>query len=499
MRLLSLIFIVFLYSACNSGSTAKVETNNNTATSIQTTNLGPVKTIVSADPIGSADIEVEVLGIPDGPVSLIGHLEDRQFRVDSSYLQNGKTRFVKKEGYQQGFYFIYLPNRMGIQVLLGEDQKFSISTDADDFMMATEVKGSEDNIIFYQNLKFQEEQIPLFQTIAQNKQGKDPVSLEFQKLDDQQNALLEERKKHLNEIFTKYPNSLFTVFKKAGQNPDLQDIRNPDGTVDQATQIKLYLKDFWKDVDFSDERLLRTPVISNKLKRYFKELTPQHQDSIIKSADALVQQVEGRYPAYFKFFVNWVPLQYQPTQVPLMDAEAVMVHMVQNYFTTEKATWTSAAEIQGLQQRAMEMEASLVGRKGPDVISTDPSGKQRSIYDMKQDYITVLLFNPECEHCIEETPQLLALHRRLKKDMGIYAIAIDTDDTKWRNFIQQFGTQEWTNVYDPTNRSIYAKYFVDKTPEIYVLDPDRTIIAKNIKVFQLEEVIRRDKEKRGRK
>jgi thiol-disulfide isomerase/thioredoxin len=386
---------------------------------------------------------------------------------------------------------------MTMQILLGEDQKFTIKTDMSNLIMAAQVSGSEDNELFYRNLQFQEEQVPEFQRIAQEMAGLDANSPAYLQLQSEQEQLVADRKSHLDELFTSYPNSLFSKFKMAGQNPDLQDIRKPDGSLDEVAQLQAYRRDFWDGVDFSDERLLRTPVIANKLGRYMKELIPQHQDSIIKYADLLIDKVEGKYPGYFKFFTNWVPLQYQPTKSTLMDAEAVMVHMVQNYFTEEKAFWSNPAELQGLQQRAMEMQASLVGRKGPDVISTDPSGRSRSIYEMKQPYVIVLLYNPECEHCIEETPQMLSLYNRLKKDLGIYAIAIDTDDTKWRNFIQNFGTQEWVNVYDPTNRSIYAKYFVDKTPEIYVLNPDRTIIGKNLKVFQVEEIIRRDRERRG--
>ena len=49
--------------------------------------------------------------------------------------------------------------------------------------------------------------------------------------------------------------------------------------------------------------------------------------------------------------------------------------------------------------------------------------------------------------------------------------------------------QDFINVFDPTNRSIYARYFVDKTPEMYVLDRDRKIIGKNLKTFQVEELI----------
>lgn len=498
MRYISFLGILLLFFSCNGNSSQPESPATGQAKPVSTrTDSGPAKPIISVDADGPADIQVEVTGVPDGPTFLIGHVEDRQFRADSSYLQNGKVRFQKADGYDQGYYFVYLPNRMPLQILVPEDQKFQIKTNMNNLIMMAEVSGSTDNELLYRNLQFQERQTPLFQRVARDMQGLAPNSAAYQELKAEQDALVAERKAHLEELYAEQPNSLFTAFKRAGQNPDLRDIKNPDGTPDEAAQLMYYRLDFWDGVDFSDERLLRTPVIANKLKRYLQEITPQHQDSIIKYADILIDKVEGKYPAYFKFFANWVPLQYQPTKSTLMDAEAVMVHMVQNYFTEEKAFWSNPAELQGLQQRAMEMQASLVGKKGPNVTSTDPSGKSRSIYDMKQDYIIVLLFNPECEHCIEETPQLLSLYNRLKRDLGIYAIAIDTDDTKWRNFIQNFGIQEWTNVFDPTNRSIYAKYFVDKTPEIYVLNPERTIIGKNLKVFQIEEVIRRDRERRG--
>ena len=77
----------------------------------------------------------------------------------------------------------------------------------------------------------------------------------------------------------------------------------------------------------------------------------------------------------------------------------------------------------------------------------------------------------------------------------MYGIVLDTDDAAWKRAIQSYG-MAWTNVHDPTNRSIYAKYFVDNTPELYLLNPERTIIGKNLKVFQLEQVIEQDKANR---
>ena len=79
--------------------------------------------------------------------------------------------------------------------------------------------------------------------------------------------------------------------------------------------------------------------------------------------------------------------------------------------------------------------------------------------------------------------------------VDVYAIALDTEADIWKDYMRKTG-MEWTNVFDPSNRSIYKTYYVNVTPEIYVLGPERKIIAKNLNVDQIEEVIRRDQAKR---
>jgi len=118
------------------------------------------------------------------------------------------------------------------------------------------------------------------------------------------------------------------------------------------------------------------------------------------------------------------------------------------------------------------------------------------LYDIKSDYLIVYLYNPDCEHCAIQTPLLVEWHKKWKsKGAEVYAIVLDTDDKEWKDYVAAKGMEGFTNVFDPTNRSIYAKYYVDITPEIYVLNKDRTIIGKNLKVNQIEIVINKDKKR----
>jgi peroxiredoxin len=141
------------------------------------------------------------------------------------------------------------------------------------------------------------------------------------------------------------------------------------------------------------------------------------------------------------------------------------------------------------------MAHSLVGQPGPDITVPGIDGKPKRLYDLKKPYIAVFMYNPECDHCIEETPQLVRAYQSMKNELDVYAIALDTEDDKWKNFVRNNGMDVFTNVYDPTNRSIFKTYYVDNTPELYLLGPDRKIISKNIKVSQLAEALRLAKSK----
>lgn len=497
MRIYYFILLALFLYACSGEQTNSQ--GNHTATAVPVISASNPASTVSAgtDPVGPANIDITIKDMADGPALLIGYFETEQFRIDSAYIKNGKVRFKKNPGYDQGFYFAFFPDRSTLQLLLGEDQEFSITTTAGDLTYGTTVQGSIDNELLYESQRFQADLNNKVRAIDTEMQAMQAGTPTYEALVEERAALVASREIFLDELFAKAPTSFFTSFKSAGQNPDVEKIRAANPNLDEQGQVFVYRQQFWDNVNFNDKRLLRTPVIFNKLNRYITELTPQLPDSIAASTDRLIARVDdGAHPEYFKFFVNWVALQYQPTKTTLMDSEAVMVHMVQNYFTSEKAFWSQPAEIQGLQQRAAEMQASLVGKKGPDVVSTGPDGKSYSIYDMKEPYVVVYMYNPECDHCQEETPLLKAYHDKNKKKVGVFAIAIDTDDAKWKNYIQKVGMQDFVNVHDPTNRSIYAKYFVDKTPEMYILDRDRMIIGKNLKTFQVEQLINNEEAKR---
>ena len=448
---------------------------------------------VTGEPAEAPNIVITLKGINPTKVYLIAHQYDQTYAIDSTVMdQNGQAVFQRSTPYPSGFYYFLVPEQAYAQLMIDRDQTFSMATSSNNLVGGMKVNGSLDNELLYRSLQYDMNMQAEYQAITQELQN-GQSNLTFGEIKQKREKIDTDRKAFLQSIFDQYPNAFFTKFKQAGQNPDIHEFPLPDGSNNDALVAYLYRSQFWDNVDFNDDRLLRTPVVFNKLKRYMTELTVQQPDSIIEAASFLINRVMDK-PEYYKFISNWIALNYEPTKTQLMDSEAVYVHMVQNYFTYDRAFWSDSAQVYALQLRAREMAASLVGLKGPNVTSTDPNGNQQSIYDLKEPYVIVFLYNPDCDHCIEETPKLVNFYNQRKGRVGVYAIAIDTDDQKWKTFIRQ-NRMDWINVYDPTNQSIYAKYYVDNTPEIYVLNPDRIIIGKNLKVHQIDEVIQGDQNK----
>ncbi len=445
----------------------------------------------SAEPATKdARIDITVEGQNGGIAKLIGVFGDQNFIADSAVIKSdGSFVFDRDSTYLTGLYFVLLPENKSFQMIIDANQHFSMKTKASDFVLNMKVENSIDNTLLYESLYYQIDIDLKFGNIQKKLERAQKNSPEYLQIKAEQDKLVAERMAHIEGYRKSNPTAFFTKFKIAGQNPPIEEPKKKDGTLDTVMQTYLYRSKFWKDVDFSDERLLRTPVIHNKLKRYILEITPQIQDSIIRSA-TIVTDLSKANKQMFKFVANWIALQFQVGKTKMMGGEAVYAYMIDKYFTVDQAFWSDSTEIKGLRKQANELKASLLGQIGQDVKAKDPSGQYKSLYDLKSNYVLVYIYNPDCEHCQKETPVVKRAWEKWKtKGFDVFAIATETDDKKWRDYIAK-EKLAFTNVYDPTYESkYYLKYHIDITPELYLLDKDHKIIAKNISGEQLEELL----------
>ena len=443
----------------------------------------------------AADIRIKADGSGVGAAKLIGWYGENQYLSDTTLMaSDGWYHFTRDTGYLRGFYYMLLPDKTSFQLLIDDDQIFSLGTGGgqNGYIAAMKVEGSIENELLYNNLRYQIEMEPKFNAIAEQMKNTARGTVEFVKLKADQDKLISDRDQLMNETRTKYPTSLFTKFKTGGQNPKAIEPRKANGDLDTAAQVFAFRAQFWDGFDFNDPRMIATPVFFNKMKKYILDLTPQTPDSITKYSQILVDQTLGNREL-FKFALNWIALKYKPGSSTLMDCDAVYSFMIEKYWTPELAYWSNPDEIKSLRQTAKQMKGSLLGKIGQEVRAKDRNGNLRSTAEITEPIMVVYIYSPNCSHCQEQTPKLVKFAKDYAGKAGVFSIVTSTTMEEWDAYKHKTGIS-WPDVYDPQGDDSKwpLKYHVDNTPEIYVLNKDRVFIAKNLHVDQLQEVV--DKE-----
>jgi len=139
------------------------------------------------------------------------------------------------------------------------------------------------------------------------------------------------------------------------------------------------------------------------------------------------------------------------------------------------------------------MKPSLIGQTGQDFRAKNEFGQYISLYDIKSPIIVLYIFSYECDNCKKETPKLVEVINQWK-DRGVdcFTLCIDDKEEEWKKYLKEYD-MKFHNVFDFQRESKYhRKYHIDVTPEMYVLNKDRKIIASNIDSKQLPEIFERE-------
>ena len=279
------------------------------------------------------DVTFKIKGLPTGTYRMIGMLGGNNYLADSIRYTSGDLHWKRTQAVAGGLYYMVFPDQQTfVQLLMDKDQVFSVVGAMPNLINTIQIDGSLDNSLFYENQRWEQQFRVRLDSVEGALKTVGASSPNKAYLENLKNSLIQSRKAHIESFKVNHPTSFFTVFKIAGQNPDLQYPRLPDGGVDTLQQLYLYRQAYWQGTDLGDERLLRTPVIPNKLKTFLTQLVPQNSDSLIRYADMVIKKAKPCAEC-FRFVVNWTAIQYEKPN--FMGGEKVLVHLVDTYFTDE--------------------------------------------------------------------------------------------------------------------------------------------------------------------
>lgn len=410
--------------------------------------------------------------------------------------KKGVGVFTADKKLPEGMYVLYLKSGNYADLLIGDDQVFSIQLDTAQMAQSLQIEGSEQSADFAEYARFLTAKQSELNSL--NSLYKEASEAEKETLTQQMNALSTQVKEKQQTLIQKYPNGMVGVFLKGLMVPELPawtdslNCANVDSC--KAMHRYLFYKNHYLDnLNLSDVRIFRTPYIANTLNTYLDKVLLQINDSIIPSALQMIERSRGN-DTTFQIIANHV-LNYS-VKSKIMGMDNLLVEVGKRYYLSGLATWADSTLLANLTSEINKIERSLVGMEAHNIPLSDANGQYRYLYDMGGSQLTVLFFyEPSCGHCRKTTPILAEFAKKYKDDPRIKIVAVYMleDQKEWQEFMEKHDMSALVNVWDPKRVSNYWYWYdTSTTPMMYVMDKDHKIFAKKIDVPTLEMIAKHE-------
>ena len=385
----------------------------------------------------------------------------KQLKTDSLQVEvNTEMNFGKDKPLLPGMYSITNDKKLLANFFISnpEFDSFTISLDIENPAQTLVFAGSPENQAFIDYLRFLN---------ANQQKG------------EQAEMVIRQKGKELQKQF---PGTMLALFIKSLSQSEIPE---PAITVANKQEYTYYYmaNHFFDNIDFSDSRLLKTPILEQKLGSYFRQIAPPVADSIKIRVTEVLAKARANDEVY-----NWaVKYLYQLyRESPIQDNSQVYNFIGEQFILNEPKRWNDTAFVEKVRERVANAKLNPVGAIATNLKLQTPEGKTSDLYSIEASKTILLFFNPGCEACHAVTEELFAIYQQYKaKGIQVYAVYTDRNTEEWKNYISAKGL-DWINVFDPTGEEeIDRKYDIFAIPLIYMLDKDKKILAKDIPVNQL--------------
>lgn len=448
-----------------------------------------------------ADITIKTENYASDTLLLGYYMADKILVKDTLY-RNNKSLFSYKQDslIESGMYLLVaVPSSGYYQVLINDkDQEFEVVVD---FHKENGIRftGSEENEAFYKYLAYLAENKRQLDNLDATLADTDSllVSVRDQLFKDKQQMdrdLIQTQQ----QVMRKFQKSLLTSLLKSNLPFKFPEFSGDDKQI-ELQRYYYYREHYLDQVDLGYGPLLRTPVLHQRVNYYLENLTPRVPDSINQALDYLLKKMEPN-PETYRYYLSYFLNTYGNSKYIGMDA--VYVHLALEYYAKGKAPWVPEENLSEIVDNAIKIEPTLIGKPAPDFTIYQQDGSPISLSEIKDDYVMLVFWRPDCGHCTKAMPFVLDFNEKYK-DKGVKVISVCTKtgtefESCWESAEEKnMGTL--INGGDQYNRSrIFSKYHAVTTPMIYIIGKDRKIRLKKVPAENLdavmEEIMRIDNE-----
>ncbi len=242
-------------------------------------------------------------------------------------------------------------------------------------------------------------------------------------------------------------------------------------------------------VDFTDGRLFHSQsLFSMFVLQYLLSENRKSVDEIITEVDTILTRAAhgGRYQC--GLYAQWLYGIFDKTGDPYY--EPVMLHIYDTY----DRGWIPEDQERRIKRQTDRIRKLAPGAQIPELTAYDINGKQHSTNEIQTKYTILWFWDPDCDHCQEQTPILHDLYQEKADELNfeVFAVEVNDDYDRWTAFSEKHGLSDWINLSTSMGETSedFIEYFdIVTTPVILLIDNEKNhaIIARQI---TLDEIMR---------
>ena len=438
---------------------------------------------VSSHARESLYLKIKIKGFTDSSLLLTSYHGDKIKLIDTAFVT--KTGFFIFEGMEKlpgGIYMAVSPDKKKLfEFILDKNQSFTLTTDTANYALNVKVKGSEDNLIFYDYLKFNEKQFQENKRLTEQLDSLPRDTDEYRMVKNQLDSINQLLADYKLKVIKEHPDLFVAKLFTAMREVDIPDSIKQSG--DSTLPYKYLKQHYWDYFDLSDARLLRTPLLSTKINQYFDQLVVVQPDSVIAAIDEVIRRARPSEEVVGYLVWHFVSAYQNPKY---MGFEKVFIHLVDEYFSKETIIYTTPSVLESLQARAEVLRPLQLGNIAPNLLLIDTNNVFRSFREIDSDFVILLFWDYDCSVCKKEIKLLQEIYKNSAFDFEVYAISTNGDHDQWKKTVRERNLQ-WINVNGTLSQTadFHDLYDVHGSPVIYILDSRKRIIAKQIAAGQI--------------
>ena len=254
-----------------------------------------------------------------------------------------------------------------------------------------------------------------------------------------------------------------------------------------ATHKKV-AQQYWDLNDKQFEFLKNSPFVRSYLNNFYDRMISQHYDSIFSCIESQMTFVddEDLRTFYFSVLTN----KYETSKI--LGHENVFASLVMGFPVTD-FKWVDDSVYSKLREKAIKIRTNPVGAMAINFPLKDvKNDKLTSLKDIFGIYKLLVFFDSDCGHCKTAMPYYMEVVEEFK-DNGITPIFVTVETTNefLLKFIASMGYDASFFYYHHTINTddFRIKYDLPSTPQIYILDSNDRILAKNIPAKEIKDYI----------